>query len=157
MSYVSIREFIPYDGKDAVLEPRLRRAISAWSSCSFLRRCMTQSHLSVHLINLQRSPAQYADGNDGAYHPHHPNSGRLSSLIYRPPEFVTWTIFCHSPSTINCNLIVQIEIRNFKERLNPEALKHYTDRTTTRSNETVSSWRWISYFARCHPHRKRTL
>jgi len=29
MSYVSIREFTPYDGKDAVLEPRLRRAISA--------------------------------------------------------------------------------------------------------------------------------
>ena len=27
--YVSIREFTPYDGKDAVLEPRLRRAISA--------------------------------------------------------------------------------------------------------------------------------
>ena len=29
MSYVSIREFTPYDGKDAVLEPRLSRAISA--------------------------------------------------------------------------------------------------------------------------------
>lgn len=27
MSYVSIREFTPYDGKDAVLEPRLKRAI----------------------------------------------------------------------------------------------------------------------------------
>jgi hypothetical protein len=28
MSYVSIREFTPYDGKDAVLEPRLKRAMA---------------------------------------------------------------------------------------------------------------------------------
>ena len=34
-------------------------------------------------------------------------------------------VFCYGPSTINCSLIVQIEIRNFNERLNLEALKHF--------------------------------
>ena len=44
-------------------------------------------------------------------------------------------IFCYVPSAINCGLIVQIEVRHFKERLNLEALKHAAIRTAQRKDQ----------------------
>lgn len=38
-------------------------------------------------------------------------------------NFLRELIF-YGPSTIHCSFIVQMKNRNFKERLNPEALKH---------------------------------
>ena len=44
-------------------------------------------------------------------------------------------VFCYGPLTINCSLIVQIEIRNFKERLNLKALKHSAKQAARRKDQ----------------------
>ena len=50
-------------------------------------------------------------------------------------NFLRELIFCYDPSTINCSLIVQIKIHNFKERLNLEALKHSAIQAARRKDQ----------------------